>query len=187
MGWTVPPGTPDVLLHYSEDPGIEGFEPHVPRTNLGVAPAVWAIDPEHAPLYWFPRACPRVAVWANDAEQRRRLHQRFGTSCERLQATTPECVDAMLSCELYEYRLDPDSFVPWPEAEGQWIARERVVPRSVQPVGDLIERHASAGIELRFADDLDGLRALVVTSGLPFSIVRFRPGSEMRAPGARDE
>ena len=51
------------LYHFSEDPSIERFVPHVPVTNLQHAPAVWAIDAEHSPLYWFPRDCPRAAVW----------------------------------------------------------------------------------------------------------------------------
>ena len=52
------------LLHFSEDPSITRFTPHVPATNPGQAPAVWAIDAAHAPVYWFPRDCPRGAVWA---------------------------------------------------------------------------------------------------------------------------
>ena len=65
MGWTVDPVEQSVLFHYSEDPGIVRFEPHVPRTNPDVPAAVWAIDEARAPLYWFPRDCPRVTVWAN--------------------------------------------------------------------------------------------------------------------------
>ncbi len=42
------------LLHFSEDPSITRFVPHVPRTNPDHAPAVWAIDADHAPVYWFP-------------------------------------------------------------------------------------------------------------------------------------
>jgi hypothetical protein len=41
-----------VLHHFSEDPSIERFIPHVPRTNPTHRAAVWAIDVDHAPLYW---------------------------------------------------------------------------------------------------------------------------------------
>ena len=54
---------PPALYHFSEDPNITRFVPHVPRTNPEHRRAVWAIDAEHAPLYWFPRDCPRVTVW----------------------------------------------------------------------------------------------------------------------------
>ena len=49
------------------------------------------------------------------------------------------------------------------------------LPISVAPVGDLLERHTAAGVELRFVADLAPMRTAVLESGLPFSIVRFRP------------
>jgi len=173
MGWTVDAERPEALLHYSEDPGIAEFAPHVPRSNPGIAPAVWAIDSARAPLYWFPRACPRVAVWANDAEQRRRLADRFATDAARVHGAPLEWNEPVRACALYEYRFDPAPFAPWPDAEGQWVAHEPVVAQSVEPAGDLIARHAAAGVDLRFVHDLASLRDLVVDSGLPFSIVRW--------------
>jgi len=173
MGWTVPPETPDVLLHYSEDACIAGFEPHVPRTNPGTRPAVWAIDPARAPLYWFPRDCPRVAVWANDADQLTALRNRFTTDASRVQFAPASWIEAIRACRLYEYRFDPAPFTPWPEAEGQWVAHERVVPAAVEPVGDLLERQADADVDLRFVDDLAPVRAQARDGDLPFSIVRF--------------
>src|SRR5690242_18830335 len=65
-----PMTSPDALFHYSEDPSITTFVPRVPRSNPRQRAAVWAIDGQHAPLYWFPRDCPRVTVWANDDAQR---------------------------------------------------------------------------------------------------------------------
>jgi hypothetical protein len=173
MGWTVESERPEVLLHYSEDQGIGVFDPHVPRSNPGAAPAVWAIDPARAPLYWFPRACPRVAVWANDAEQHARLAARFTTNAPRVHAVPLEWNEPMRTCALFEYRFDPTPFAPWPDAEGQWITGERVVPLAVVPVGDLIARHDAAGVDLRFVSDLTPWRELVVESDLPFSIVRW--------------
>jgi hypothetical protein len=164
---------PEVLLHYSEDPEISVFEPHVPRTNPTEQPAVWALDPAHAPLYWFPRDCPRAAVWANDDEQRARLEERFATTASRVQWAPRSWVDRIRDCPLYEYRFDPGPFVPWPDAEGQWIAQSPVSVVEVQPVGDLIARHARRGVDLRLVADLAPVREAVVTSQLPFSIVRY--------------
>ena len=62
--------SPEVLLHFSEDPTITRFEPHVPATNPTHEPAVWAIDEQHSPVYWFPRDCPRGSVWANSEAER---------------------------------------------------------------------------------------------------------------------
>ena len=173
MGWTIDPVAQSVLFHYSEDPEIRTFEPHVPRTNPDVAAAVWAIDPAHAALYWFPRACPRVTVWANDASQQRQLQQAFATSAWRVQAAPRSWSDAIHTCKLFEYRFDPEGFDPWPEAEGQWVASRRVSPLSSAPVGDLVARHRDAGVELRLVDDLRPIRDAVVASGLPFSVVRY--------------
>ena len=48
---------------------------------------------------------------------------------------------------------------------------------SVEPVGDLCERHSRAGVDLRFVTNLAEMRATALSSGLPFSIVRYRTGT----------
>ena len=154
MGWTVDPVEQSVLFHYSEDPGVERFEPHVPRTNPDVAPAVWAIDEARAPLYWFPRNCPRVTVWANDVGQRLRLQRMFRTESSRVHAAPISWSDQIAGCRLYEYRFDGSDFDPWPEAEGQWIARRTVIPLDVVPVDDLVLRQRDAKVDLRLVPDL---------------------------------
>lgn len=174
MGWTVAPGEPAELFHYSEDASIDAFTPHVPATNPSQRAAVWAIDAERAPLYWFPRDCPRVTVWANDDEQQRALSACFMITARRVHAAPNGMLDQIRACALWEYVFDPAPFVPWPEAEGQWVAYETVHPLEVRPVGDLLAHHAEAGVELRFVPNLAVLRAAVVESGLPFSVVRFR-------------
>ena len=174
MSWTVLPGDPVVLLHYSEDPDITAFEPHVPHTNPDARAAVWAIDPERSPLYWFPRHCPRVAIWANDDDQRQTLKTRFASDAARLQFTPRSWCDEIGACRLYEYRFDPAPFTPWPDAEGQWVAYERVDPTAIEPVGNLLERHSRASVELRFVDDLTLVRRQALEGDLPFSVVRFR-------------
>ena len=174
MGWTTGAVEQSVVFHSSEDPSLARFEPHVPRTNAEVGPAVWAIDEAHAPLYWFPRDCPRVAVWANDARQRRRLHQLFGVTGWRVQAAPVSWSEGIAVCRLYEYRFDESDFDPWPEAEGQWISHRTVTPYGVGPVGDLLLRQREARVDLRLVPELRAIRDLALDSGLPFSIVRYR-------------
>ena len=165
------------LLHFSEDPTITRFEPHVPQTNPGQAPGVWAIDAEHAPVYWFPRDCPRGAVWANNDVEAETLARTFLTSSRRVHATELRWLDRMRNVELYVYELDPTPFERWPDADGQWIARIPVEPSAVRPVGDLLQRHAAAGVELRFVESLEPFWSAVVASGLPFSGIRLRNAS----------
>jgi hypothetical protein len=173
LGWSVAPVRPPVLYHYSEDPDIVEFVPHVPVSNPDAAPAVWAIEPVCAPLYWFPRDCPRVAVWAHDADQRARLRAAWDSDAARLHFAAPGDEVWIRGTALFEYSFTPDGFTPWADAEGQWIAGEAVRPTGRRPMGDLVVAHAAAGVELRFDTDLAARRDEVVASGLPFSIVRW--------------
>src|SRR5690349_5711786 len=50
---------PFALWHFSEDPSLDWFRPHIPATNPQAQPLVWAVDTRHAPMFWFPRDCPR--------------------------------------------------------------------------------------------------------------------------------
>jgi len=164
---------PDVLYHFSEDPSITRFIPHVPRTNPEHRRAVWAIDAEHAPLYWFPRDCPRVTIWPLRREHLPRFEKRFATLAPRLHAIECGWLDRMRSAELFRYELDAKSFVPWEEANGQWISEYDVVPRAVEPVGDLLAAHAAANIELRIVPSLWPLHDVAVHGEFDFSIVRM--------------
>src|SRR5205807_7233101 len=54
---------PGQVLHFSEDPTITLFTPHVAATGVRGEACVWAVDRERAPDYWFPRQCPRAMAW----------------------------------------------------------------------------------------------------------------------------
>lgn len=165
---------PDVVFHYTEDGTISRFVPHVPQTNPSHPPAVWAMDAEHSPLYWFPRDCPRISVWANDDAQRAILRDTFETDATRICACESHWVDGMRRARVYRYAFDGDQFAPWTGAEGQYISGEVVIPRSVDVLDDLIGLHAEAEVELRFTPKLGSLMDRMLGSGLPFSFVRIR-------------
>lgn len=162
-----------VVHHFSEDPGIERFVPHVPPTNPMQPPAVWAIDAEHAPLYWFPRDCPRVTVWVDAGEPADGFARAFTTTARRLHAIELGWLDAMRTTALYRYDLDASAFDPWPEAIGQYVAHTAAEPLRVEPVGDLLALHAAAAIELRLVPSLWPLHDVVRSGPWPFSIVRM--------------
>lgn len=167
-------GRPDSLFHYSEDGAIKRFAPHVPPSNPSHPPAVWAIDAAHAPLYWFPRNCPRISVWAYDREQRVRLGELFETEADRICAAETAWLDEIRNARVYEYRFDAAQFAPWAEADGQYVAGNVVYPDEVELIDDLLARHAAADVELRFTPRLGRLMDAVLASGLPFSFVRIR-------------
>jgi hypothetical protein len=158
------------LLHYSEDPDIERFVPHVPATNPDQPPLVWTIDDSHAPLFWFPRDCPRITFWTEDGSPTDRLGP---TSAPRVHAIEDSWQERMATCELWEYRFSPIGFEPSPLADGYWVSSQDQEPFEVVPVGDLVERHRERRIELRVLPDLRQLRDDVVASGYRFSMCRL--------------
>ena len=173
MGWTDSATRPDVVHHYSESAGINVFAPHVPATNPDEPAQVWAIEPRYAPLYWFPRDCPRVAVWANGAVETRELEARFGTTASRVHFARERDEEWIRGTALTEYTFDAAPFEPWPDAEGQWVTTRTVRPTANRQLSDLVAEHTDAGVDLRFVHGLSAVREQVVTSGLPFSIVRW--------------
>lgn len=176
------------LYHFSEDPTIEVFHPR-PIPNVGspynTAPPperatdrlVWAIDEAHAPLYWFPRDCPRITYWALPETTPADRERYFGhTTARWVSAIEGAWLARMQSARLYAYRLPPEPFVPQWEGggPGYYIAYDSVVPLAVEPVGDLLARHADAGIELRITPSLWPLRHALLTASLHFSMIRMR-------------
>ncbi len=172
---------PETLFHFSENPNIGVFRPHHARGREAEEPYVWAIDAEHAPLYWFPRECPRVTFWADEAttpEDRERF-LGLGTAA-RVHVTENGQLERMRAAKLYAYHFDPAPFELYPDPGGFWVARTAVVPRRCEAVGNLLTRHAEAEIELRFTPSLWPLRDAVAGSSLQFSMVRLRNASQPR-------
>lgn len=163
----------EVVFHFSEDPNIAHFRPHVPRTNPRHPPAVWAIDEQHSPLYWFPRDCPRVTAWPRGEHEATAFRTAFQTTAVRVHAIELGWLDRMRSTTVYRYCFDSASFAPWPDASGQWVSTTPVSPVEVQPIGDLLDLHVAAGIELRAVPSLWPIRDLAVSDRWNFSLVRM--------------
>jgi hypothetical protein len=161
------------LFHFSEDPNIERFVPHVPRTNPTQRPAVWAIDEEHQALYWFPRDCPRVTAWPRSDIERAAFREVFATEASRVHAIEEAWVERMRTTQLYRYDLPVEQFRRWEEASGQWVANADVVPTAVEALGDLVELHEAAGIDLRVVPNLWPVVDLAKSDRWDFSIVRI--------------
>lgn len=101
------------LWHFSEDPSLGRFRPRPPAANRQAPPLVWAIDTRHAPMFWFPRDCPRGCVWpvsATTPEDRMRF---FGQSAaNRVHVMEAGWLRRMQDCRLYAYRLPAGAFRP---------------------------------------------------------------------------
>jgi hypothetical protein len=164
------------LLHFSEDPTITRFEPHVAATAQQPEAYVWAVDVENAPSYWFPRQCPRGMAWAGPAttdDDRQRILGPGGA--ERVHAVEYGWLDAIRTVTLYAYRLASERFRPFGEPRPHaFVATEAVEPLGpAGPVGDLLDLHEQAGIELRVMTNLWSFWDAVITSTLEFSGIRL--------------
>jgi hypothetical protein len=164
---------PHALWHVSEDASIERFEPHVAATAQSSEPRVWAIDTRHLPMYWFPRDCPRGTFWAT-TETAPEDADRLLAGATRVHAVEAAWLERIRSARVVAYRLPEESFAPDPEVGGYWLSRESVEPVELVELGDLVSRHAEAGIELRLVENLWPLWDRVVASTLEFSGMRLR-------------
>jgi hypothetical protein len=144
------------LWHFSEDRTIEVFVPHHHELHALDEPLVWAVDSEHRWLYWFPRDCPRIC-WV-DGER-------------RVAAIEDAWLERMRSTCVFAYRMPPETFEPWDKF---FISRETVVPLEIVDIGDLLARHADAGIELRVLPSLLPLWDTVRETAEDFSGIRLR-------------
>jgi hypothetical protein len=167
------------VLHFSEDPTIELFVPHVAVTSAESEAYVWGVDGRQAPSYWFPRQCPRAMAWVGDHTSDVDRDRIVGAGCgERVHAIEYAWWDAMRTTRLYAYRLPAGPFRPIAapgSAPHAQVATEPVTPLGpAEPVGDLIECHAAAGIQLRLLDNLWPFWEQVIASTVAFSGIRLR-------------
>jgi hypothetical protein len=168
---------PGQVLHFSEDPTITRFVPHVAATAQQPEAYVWAVDAGRAPDYWFPRQCPRAMAWltpsTTEADRDRIIGPGGG---ERVHAVEYGWLDALRTVKLFAYRLPATSFVPFgtPEPNAH-VATQPVAPLGpAEPVGDLLRLHEEAGIQLHVLTNLWPFWDAVVASTLGFSGIRMR-------------
>jgi len=169
------------LWHFSEDDSLGRFDPRPPAASPEAAPLVWAVDTRHAPMFWFPRDCPRGCIWPGPRTTPEDRERFFGQSAAtRIHVTESGWFERMHDCRLYAYRLPTGPFRPH-EVGGYWIADQPVDALEQVVVDDLAGRHARAGIELRVTPSIWPFWRQVASSTVEFSGSRLRNSAE--APG----
>ncbi|MBO0870555.1 MAG: hypothetical protein J2P15_18525 [Micromonosporaceae bacterium] len=162
------------VLHFSEDPGITRFVPHVAPTSTQRRPYVWAVDSAHAPDYWFPRQCPRAMAWVVPSTSTVDCERILGPGCTRVHTIEYRWLSAMRTTALYAYRLPAAPFQQIGEYGHALVASVPVQPLGPpQRVPDLFGLHEDAGIQLRVVDNLWPYWDAVVASSLGFSGIRL--------------
>lgn len=170
--------TEDAVYHFSEDPTITRFAPHVAKTAQVSESYVWAVPAHRAHNYWFPRQCPRAMAWARPDSDPDDVAKIIGPGGgDRVHAIEFGWLEAIRTVELYVYRFDPSGFRPIDDTDEPpaVVTESEVVPLGpAEPVGDLFALHGRAGIQLRVLPRLHDFWAAVITSTLGFSGIRLR-------------
>jgi hypothetical protein len=165
---------PHALWHVSEDATITRFVPHRAATATSDEALVWAVDTRHLPLFWFPRDCARCTFWAGPRTTAVDAARFFdGRRDLRVHVVEKEWLGRIRGTLLSLYRLPADTFTEHAEVAGYWSSRATVEPVELITIGDLIQRHADAGIALRVQANLWPLWDEVVSSTVEFSGIRL--------------
>lgn len=174
------------VLHFSEDPTITVFAPHVPVIAQQTTPYVWAVDAAQAPSYWFPRECPRAMAWVRDGSSAEDVARVLGPGGgERVHAVEYGWLERIRTVELFAYRLPAATFEPVGETWSHACV-SRVTVRPLGPperVGDLFALHGAAGIQLRVLPHLHDFWDGVGASTLAWSGIR--PRNALPRPSGR--
>lgn len=167
---------PGEVLHFSEDPTITHFAPHVAPTSRHSEAYVWAVGPDRCPDFWFPRACPRAMAWVGPRTTEHDAARILGAGCgPRVHAIEYGWLKPIMNVRLYAYRLPAGTFKPIGDPPTAMVSTVPVTPLGPpEPVGDLLALHEEAGIQLRVLDNLWPFWDEVITSTLEFSGIRLR-------------
>ena len=162
-----------MLYHFSDDPEIKTF---TPRVIGNFPPLVWAIDEEHKVNYYSPRQCPRIIYGKSENSTPPDIEKFFeGTSAEKI-ITIPDYMEEELnSTVIYKYTFNEDGFELQDKIAGYHTSPNNVIPLRVEPASNLPGLIAGAGAELRFTDNLMGLRERILNSSIDnFSMIRLK-------------
>ena len=175
---------PFALWHFSEDPSLGRFRPRASATNPAAPPAIWAVDTRHAPMFWFPRDCPRGCIWPVSTTTPADRDRFFGqTAAGRIHVIECGWLERMQATRLYAYRLPAASFRPHHEVGGYWVCDQPVDALERVLAGDLVGRHAQAEIELRITPSIWPFWRAVAASSVEYSGCRLRNAAGGDKPG----
>jgi hypothetical protein len=117
-------------------------------------------------------------AWATPSTTPEDRLRVLGPGAWRVHAIEYGWLEAMRETTVYAYRMPKALFrtVSLTETHA-WVATVPVTPLApAEPIGDLLELHRAAGIQLRVVDTLWPWWDAVVASSVAFSGIRLRNG-----------
>jgi hypothetical protein len=154
------------LHHFSDDRTIERFTPRPvrvpslrrPGEEWLNGPLVWAVEARRAPMYLFPRECPRILIWStpNTTEEDRR-RWLGATAAATVAYIEWDWLEPVRTDALYRYDLPTATFEDLQDA-GMFVSRQAVVPIAMETISDLPAALRGHGVELRICERLTPMR-----------------------------
>jgi hypothetical protein len=171
---------PGEVLHFSEDPTIRVFHPHIAPTARETTAYVWAVDATNSPSYWFPRQCPRAMAWTTPTTTADDAARILGPGAPRVHTIEYRWLPALQTTQVYAYRLPAATFSPIGSPQPHaYVSTEPVEPLSpAEPIGDLLDLHRAAGVQIRLVDTLWTWWDAVTTSTVGFGGIRLRNAAD---------
>lgn len=157
------------LFHFSDDNTIDVFTPRLAKPPAPCPPGhdeplVCAVDDWHQPLHMFPRNCPRVLVWPNEATTPEyKTAFKAMTSCRMVAHIERRWLDRLSRSPLYRYELPPDGFACIDDA-GTWVSHAPCMPIDMVRIENVELALQAADVELRVLPSLTTLAPLWDTS-----------------------
>lgn len=165
------------LLHISEDPGIEVFEPRPSPQSYDKIKGnvVFAVSEEMLHNYLLPRECPRVTYFAKEDSLQSDIDEFIGSSTKKYFINIEEgWFERVFQTILYMYELPSESFELLDEGAGYYISYETIKPIDIQIVSDALYEINKRNTEIRTLPSLKQLAERISGSSLQFSIIRLR-------------
>ncbi|WP_257347543.1 DUF6886 family protein [Pseudalkalibacillus decolorationis] len=163
----------EFLYHFSEEADIKQFIPRKSSSFPQLPPKVWAIDKTHAPLYYFPRDCPRIAIWKGKDTTDQDM-ERFHLNAKMVITIESRWLPKLEETVIFQYTFAEESFQCFDENAGYFTSEKSVKPIEVVKIGHLREHLIDSSVELRWIRSLKNLRDDVLNSSLSYSMIRMR-------------
>lgn len=161
------------VWHFSEDPHISRFLPHLAPTSTHEGAYVWACKPERCPDYWCGRQTPRAMAWRVPGCDEAEADGLLGRGVQRLHVIEHDSLASMEQARLFAYRFDAAGFH---ELEGfAMVAETEQIPLGPPlALPSPWELHRQAGIPVMVVANLFDWWSQIIHTDLGFSGIRLK-------------